>query len=96
MKRIIALWVIALCWAWTIWAGEGSDLSAFSLTSPDGRLAIGLDVRSEGLMWSLKRDGKTLVEPSRLGLRFLASRLSKREPRIGQEDECRWTSDKVV
>ena len=83
VKRIIALWVIALCWAWTIWAGEGSDLSAFSLTSPDGRLAIGLDARSEGLMWSLKRDGKTLVEPSRLGLRFLASRSAS--PELGKK-----------
>ena len=41
-----------------------------SCTSPDGTLAIGFSTDADGMSWSLKRGGKTLVGESRLGLDF--------------------------
>ena len=45
-----------------------SSAAELDCKSPDGRLAVGFSTRADGLRWSLKRDGKTLVMPSRLGL----------------------------
>ena len=46
------------------WARE------LTCTSPDGRIAVGFSAEADGMRWSLKRDGKALVAPSRLGLVF--------------------------
>ena len=47
-----------------------SSAAELDCKSPDGRLAVGFSAGADGLRWSLKRDGKTLVMPSRLGLVF--------------------------
>ena len=52
--------------------------AVLSLGSPDGRLSVSLDAGTDGLRWSLARDGRTLVEPSPLGLRF-----AEREAKFG-------------
>ena len=40
-----------------------------TLTSPDGRITVSLTTEN-GLVWSVARDGQTLVQPSPLGLRL--------------------------
>ena len=39
-------------------------------TSPDGKLEIGFSTDAHGMSWTLKRNERTLVAPSRLGLVF--------------------------
>jgi len=38
--------------------------------SPDGLITVGFAAEAKGMTWSLTRKGKTLIEPSRLGLVF--------------------------
>jgi len=48
-------------------------------TSPNGHVTIGFSSDAKGMRWSLARNGKTLVEPSRLGLSFSLFKVQKRE-----------------
>ncbi|MBP6668208.1 MAG: glycoside hydrolase family 97 protein [Gemmatimonadales bacterium] len=41
-----------------------------SVASPDGRTRVTIEVLEDRLTWRLDRDGRPLVHPSRLGLRF--------------------------
>ena len=46
------------------------QLSASSITSPSGELSLNVDVNPEGQpYYSLSYKGKTIVEPSKLGLK---------------------------
>ena len=63
MKTSFALF----CGLVLAWGGQARELTC---TSPDGRIAVGFSAEADGMRWSLKRDGKALVAPSRLGLVF--------------------------
>ena len=52
--------------------------------SPDGRIAVAFGTGAGGMTWSLSRDGKTLVAPSRLGLEFIHSGLKERSPALAE------------
>ena len=52
--------------------------------SPDGRVVLAFETESEGMRWSLSRDGKELVAPSRLGLAFVHSGLKARSPELAE------------
>ena len=62
--------------AFALWGAGAEDLCC---TSPDGKLTIGFTSDAKGMSWLLKRNGKTLVAPSRLGLVFSLFKTSKRE-----------------
>ena len=47
--------------------------TSLTLASPDGRLSVGFETDAQGMRWSLRRDGRTLVLPSRLGVTFAQS-----------------------
>ena len=59
--RLLASLVIALF----AWIGFAKTLQ---VQSPDGRIAIGFTCDAKGMSWTLSREGKTLIEPSPLGL----------------------------
>lgn len=44
-----------------------------SVASPDGRLKVDFTTDATGMSWALAQDGQTLVQPSRLGVRFAKS-----------------------
>ena len=48
-------------------------VAALSVVSPDGRLTLDFATDAQGMRWALARDGKLLVRPSRLGIRFAQS-----------------------
>ena len=60
-------------------AASVSSADSLECLSPDGRLKVGFESDGEGMRWSLSRDGKTLVAPSRLGLSFALFKSAKRE-----------------
>ena len=73
MKIInMSLAVLALCR--TCAASE-----SLKCISPGGTVTIGFASDAKGMRWSLARNGKTLVEPSRLGLGFALFKVQNRE-----------------
>lgn len=48
--------------------GSGLYAETIRLKSPDGEISVGFSCDAGGLSWSLARKGKTLIEPSSLGL----------------------------
>ena len=48
--------------------GLGLNAETIRLKSPDGKISVGFSCDAGGLSWSLARKGKTLIEPSPLGL----------------------------
>ena len=60
-------------------AAFASSAENLECLSPDGRLKVGFGADGEGMRWSLVRDGKTLVAPSRLALSFALFKTAKRE-----------------
>ena len=62
--------------AFALWGAGAEDLCC---TSPDGKLTIGFTSDAKGMSWTLTRNGKTLVAPSRLGLSFALFKVAKRE-----------------
>ncbi len=69
----------------------------FTLSSPDGRLAVSFENDDAGMRWSLSRDGKPLIAPSPLGLVFSKS-TSQSVPKLGAHKvlkELRWSEDKT-
>ena len=50
-----------------------------SVVSPDGNIEIAFETGADGMFWSLKRKGRTLVAPSRLGLSFALLKVRGRE-----------------
>lgn len=65
-------------------AGDGAA-AALSVASPDGRLALGFETDAQGMRWTLARDGKALVLPSRLGVAFaVGSPLEKGAERLAE------------
>ena len=55
------------------------DGGGVSCKSPDGRLCIGFSSDAGGMRWTLSRDGRELVAPSRLGLSFSGFKTAQRE-----------------
>ena len=51
-------------------AGFGLKAETIRLKSPGGEISVGFSCDAGGLNWSLERKGRTLVEPSSLGLVF--------------------------
>ena len=51
-------------------------LAAFTVLSPDGKLELVFDNGAKGMCWSLRREGKELVSPSPLGIKFAKSSAS--------------------
>jgi len=47
-----------------------ASAESLSCKSPDGSVVVGFATDANGMSWSLARNGKTLVEKSRLGLTF--------------------------
>ena len=63
----------------------GGAATALSVASPDGRLALGFETDADGMRWTLSRDGKALVQPSRLGVAFaVGSPLEKGAERLAE------------
>lgn len=71
MPKVMLGCVFACLSALASEAGAGVD-GELALKSPDGRIRVEFRTCAEGMSWSLYRDGRTLVKPSRLGLRFAA------------------------
>ena len=88
VRRLVVLSIVALSAAATF-ASERLEVK-----SPDGRVALAFETGSEGMSWSLNRDGKELVAPSRLGLAFVHSGLKARSPELAEMKvvQCRRNS----
>ena len=54
----------------TLAAGTVSAQSSFRVVSPNGRNEVTVEVRNGNLFYSLRRDGRFIVLPSRLGFAF--------------------------
>ena len=66
MKEMSLKAVLLACAAALLaWGGFAETLQ---VKSPDGRIVIGFTSDAKGMSWTLSRKGKTLVEPSPLGL----------------------------
>ena len=62
------------------WPFGGNGASGrVTCTSPDGNVTIGFASDEKGMRWSLARNGRSVVEPSRLGLSFSLFKVWKRE-----------------
>ena len=82
LKKFAFTAVLALCAALSAFnalAGERLEVK-----SPDGRIAVAFETGADGMTWSLSRDGKTLVAPSRLGLEFIHNGLKTRSPELAE------------
>lgn len=73
-SRLIVL--TASLFAFTLMAEDVS----IPLFSPDGRGKVTFSAGADGMRWSLDRNGKTLIEPSKLGLTFSSFGASRSEP----------------
>ena len=63
------------------WAAPDS-IGAQTITSPDGTLTVTLDDSSGHARWSVSMDGKPVILPGRLGMRFLETESLDRGLRI--------------
>ena len=65
--------------------GADATAAALRVASPDGRLVLGFETAAQGMRWSLARDGRELVKPSRLGVAFaVGSPLEKGAERLAE------------
>ena len=67
MKNIAVLLCIASSF---LLQAEAEFDAQQTVASPDGRLQVSFRTDAKGMRWSLLRDGKMLVKPSRMGFRF--------------------------
>ena len=66
MKRMHAL-ALTMC----LWSSMAAADPVAEVTSPDGRIRVQLDINPEGrLAYRVDRDGKPVLEDSRLGFQF--------------------------
>ena len=79
MKRIVLALLVALGIVAAFAEAVPSERACASVSSPDGSLEIAFCSGPDGMSWSLARNGKTLVEPSRLGLSFALLKVRGRE-----------------
>ncbi len=93
--KIINMSLAALAFCGTCAASEN-----LTCTSPDGHVTIGFASDAKGMRWSLARNGKTIVEPSALGLSFSLFKVQNRklgEMRIVRKDtrhsDTTWTNE---
>ena len=85
MRAVKAL-AVAIFWAGSLgaFAAPIAD-TPLEVKSPDGRLVLGFETDAEGMRWTLQRDGKTLVQPSQLGVVFaVGSPLEKGSERLAE------------
>ena len=75
-------WIVLLIAAMSAAATFASE--RLEVKSPDGRVALAFETGSEGMSWSLNRDGKEFVAPSKLGLAFVHSGLKARSPELAE------------
>ena len=92
--KIIKMLLAALAFCGTCAASEN-----LTCTSPDGHVTIGFASDAKGMRWSLARNGKTIVEPSVLGLSFSLFKVQNRklgEMRVVKKDtrhsDTTWTN----
>ena len=78
MTKAVLSFAAALS-VFTVLAGERLEVK-----SPDGRVAVAFETGANGMAWSLSRDGKALVAPSRLGLEFIHNGLKERSPELAE------------
>lgn len=63
--------IYALAWAACLWSSVAAAEQVAEVTSPDGRIRVQLDINPEGrLGYRVDRDGKPVLDNSRLGLQF--------------------------
>lgn len=63
--------IYALAWAACLWSSVAAAEQLAEVTSPDGRIRVQLDINPEGrLGYRVDRDGKPVLDNSRLGLQF--------------------------
>ena len=93
--KIIKMSLAALAFCGTCAASEN-----LTCTSPDGHVTIGFASDAKGMRWSLARNGKTIVEPSALGLSFSLFKVQNRElgeMRVVRKDtrhsDTTWTNE---
>ena len=79
MKRIVLALLVALGIVAAFAEAVPPKRACASVSSPDGSLEIAFCSGPDGMSWSLARNGKTLVAPSRLGLSFALLRVRGRE-----------------
>ena len=82
VREKIAEKIKIACRVWTLlclaahgraFAGDATGSARQAVSSPDGRLELAFESDARGMRWSLARDGRTLVRPSRLGVLFAAA-----------------------
>ena len=68
-KIIYTLLILCAC-AQGMFGASGSTADSFqkTLLSPDGKLSVSISLQSGSLSYSVSYDGKTMIEPSSLGL----------------------------
>ena len=63
-------------------AGTGiSAAKTYDLKSPDGKIAVRVDVGADAVTYSISRDGKELIAPSPLSLTLADGRVGKKRRR---------------
>ena len=86
VREKIAEKIKIACRVWTLlclaahgraFAGDATGSARQAVSSPDGRLELAFESDARGMRWSLARDGRTLVRPSRLGVLFAAANPSE-------------------
>ena len=80
---------MSLSLATLTFCGTCAASGSLTCTSPGGNVTIGFASDAKGMRWSLTRNGKTVVEPSRLGLSFSMFKVPNRslgEMRIIKKD----------
>src|SRR3989442_12047476 len=71
LKDAVSAWGIACVTAFAILVGAIAPAQAqVRVASPDGRNALTIEIREGRLAYSLQRDGRALLLPSRLGFEF--------------------------
>lgn len=66
-------------------AGTGiSAAKTYDLKSPDGKIAVRVDVGADAVTYSISRDGKELIAPSPLSLTLADGACSAAKPRCAR------------
>ncbi|MGH7448872.1 MAG: glycoside hydrolase family 97 N-terminal domain-containing protein, partial [Longimicrobiales bacterium] len=61
---------LAAILASAVFAGSAAGQERLRAASPDGRNAVVVETRDGGLYYSVQRDGRAVLLPSRLGFEF--------------------------
>jgi alpha-glucosidase len=69
MPRLVFSLAVALPWA-AFLGGVASAQDPVRVASPDGRTSVTVEIREGGLFYSVQRDSRSILLPSRLGFEF--------------------------